>query len=261
MGSRYNLVYLLCGLLFLSACTEYNRITHRQDVILYPLEKELEMGSKVAQRFLQKYPPVEDTDLQERINRMGQRLAQVCDRRDLHYQFIVVDFPGKNAVSLPGGYIFISKELVDFCRSDDEIASVLAHEIGHIVSKHGIKRLQASYLALVGTIGVVASKNPNLARGVQGALAVLFSAYSREDEFTADELGAKYMRRAGYDVKAMVDLFARMDEVHTYEEPASKVPSYLRTHPFLGERIHRIKAKFMGSAPDDFLSYVSQELD
>ncbi len=244
-------------LVSLTGCTEYSLVTHKKDTILYPPEREVEVGLRVAQRFLEVYPPVEDSQIQDRVEKIGENLVRVCQRKDIPYQFVVVDFPGKNAISLPGGYVFISKELVQFCHSDDEIASVLAHEIGHIVAKHGIKRLQASYLALLGVLAGAASRDRDLARGIAGALRALFSAYSQEDEFTADRLGASYMRKAGYDVRAMIALFSRLEEESRYFSPKRPV-SYFRTHPFLSQRINRIKAMFLGSEEAEFLDFVNR---
>ncbi len=255
--NRYFPLFFASLLLFLSAgCSEYSLVTHKKDIILYPPDKEVEIGSRVAQSFMEAYPPIEDDKVQERIEKIGKKLASVCDRKDIPYQFVVVDLPDKNAVSLPGGYVFISKELVEFCKSDDEIASVLAHEIGHIVAKHGIKRMQASYLALAGVIASAASGNEELTKGVSGSLQALFSAYSKQDEFMADELGAKYMRRAGYNVEAMVDLFKRLDEEERYSSHKRPI-NYFRTHPYLSERIHRIKANFLKDNASQFLEFVS----
>ncbi len=254
-GERPLLLFLL--VLGLFGCSEYSLITHKKDVILYPPEKEVEIGLEVARQFMKMYPPVEDQSLQEKIKKIGERLVKVCDRKDIPYRFIVVDFPGKNAVSLPGGYVFISKELVDFCQNEDEIGSVLAHEIGHIVAKHGIKRMQASYLGLIGIAGGTSLGDGELTKGILASLRALFSAYSREDEFTADELGAKYMRLAGYDVKAMIDLFSRLDEEIRYRSDRGRI-DYFRTHPYLTERIHNIRAKFLNSSESQFLKSVME---
>lgn len=251
------ILFCLFIVMYGCAASEYNLATKKSDIIFYPVEKELQMGDKVARAFLKKFPPVEDLFLQDKIDSIGKRLASVSDRTDISYKFKVVDFPGKNAVSLPGGYVFISKELVDFCRSDDEIASVLAHEIGHIAAKHSLKRLQASYAAMALSLGAVASGNRELEKGVGLGLNSLFSAYSQEDEFLADRLGVMYMKRAGFDPEAMLSVFERLDQEERYQSPKRPI-SYFRTHPYLTQRIARIKEMLGSSVYGGFLDYINE---
>ncbi len=254
--------FLLIGIVFLiSGCaTEYSLVTKREDIILYPVDKEIQLGQRLSVELEKKFPVIEDIFCQRRIRRIGERLVSVCDRKDIDYVFKVIDFPGKNAISLPGGYVYISKELVDFCDNDDEIAAVLSHEIGHIVAKHGIKKLQASYLSMAMIIGAQAVGKSELAKGLSLAIDTLFSAYSQEDEFLADYLGAKYMKRAGYDIYAMIKLFSKLEELQRYQQRPTKL-NYFRTHPFLSERIIRIKHKFIDEDTSSFLDYINRYND
>ncbi len=253
-------IFCLSVLMYGCAVSEYSLATKRSDIILYPVEKELQIGDKLAKAFLKKFPPVEDLFIQDRINSIGKRVAAASDRTDISYKFKVVEFPGKNAVSLPGGYVFISRELVDFCRTDDELASVLAHEVGHIAAKHSLKRLQASYTAMALSLGAAASGNKDLERAIGLGLNSLFSAYSQEDEFLADKLAVVYMRRAGFNPEAMLSLFKRLDQEERYHSPRRPVP-YFRTHPYLTQRVARIRELLGDSAYGGFLDYINRQRD
>ena len=99
-----------------------------------------------------------------------------------------------NAVSLPGGYIYLFKGVLDEVDNDDELASVIAHEVGHITSRHSIKRLQGSHGALLLQLLSIGAGG-RVAGGVGLTLDALFTNYSQQDEFEADELSIKYLKK------------------------------------------------------------------
>ncbi|MCM8820234.1 MAG: M48 family metalloprotease [Candidatus Omnitrophica bacterium] len=231
--------------IFFGGCvtTEYNVGTRRQDVILYSTQKEVLLGENIAQEIKKKFKISNNPLDIERVNRIGKEIVSVCDRREISYYFYVVeeDDEGKrqkNAFSVPGGYVYIFKDLLDML-NDDELAFVLAHEVGHIVSRHVVKKLQAALgynLILVASVGVV--RNQEFTKGLSFALAQIMAAYSREDEFNADELAVKYLKLLNKDAKAGIDVLEKL-----YKENKKEIRpiSYFRTHPFTAERIRHIK--------------------
>ncbi|MEW6008997.1 MAG: Maf family nucleotide pyrophosphatase [Candidatus Omnitrophota bacterium] len=229
------------SLLALSGCaTEYNIATQQEDIIFYDTEKEINIGRNASGQIERKFKLVEDPILLSRINKIGESLVAVCDRKDLTYRFAVLNDDAINAVSLPGGFIYVNLGLIDFARDDDELASVLAHEIAHVVAKHSIKRLQAAMGFTFLQILAVATGNTDAVRGSDIAAISMLSAYSREDELLADKLGARYMREAGFDPTAFISFLDRLNE-KKFSEPLRPAGFYARTHPYISERIGMVK--------------------
>ena len=228
------------GIIIFSSCvtTEYNVATHKKDFFFYSVEKEINLGRNLAKevscQFKLSYAP----SYLEKVNRIGKKLVKVCDRREIFYHFYVIDKDEKNAFCLPGGYIYIFKGLIDIA-NDDELAFAIAHEIGHTVARHHIKKLQA----LLGTnLLILAAGNvesPQFQEGLSFALTQIMCAYSREDEFTADELAVKYTKKAGFSPKAGITLLEKLYQIHKKEKISGS--SFFRTHPYISQRIKHIK--------------------
>ncbi|MCF7894431.1 MAG: M48 family metalloprotease, partial [Candidatus Omnitrophica bacterium] len=145
-----SIFYLLTSIFLISGCmtTEYNVGTHSQDVYFFSTEKEVAMGKNVAQQVAKEFELSANPYDIERVQKIAEDITEVSDREELNYYFYVIDKEDKkeemiNAFSLPGGYIYIFKDLLDIL-GEDELAFVLAHEMAHIVSRHHIKRLQAA---------------------------------------------------------------------------------------------------------------------
>ena len=213
------------------------------------------IGKKVSRAVSEKYRLSRDVKLAEKIRAIGEKLAKVCDRQEVPYRFYVLEDKMKNAFSLPGGFVYISTGLLDILHSDDEIAFVLGHEIGHIVARHAIKRLQAAlgYNLLI-LASAAAPSTGNLPQGVSLALASILSGYSQEDEFLADRLGIKYAAKAGFDPKAAMEVMQALEKAHQ-KEPLRKI-SYFRTHPYISQRIRKIKEEL--GLPLDVNDFLNQ---
>jgi len=219
---------------------EYNVATHRQDIYFYSTDKEIAIGRNVARAVAEKYKFCQEPSLNRKIQEIGQKIASVCDRKELTYHYYIIEDKTVNAFSLPGGFVYIFRGPLDKLKTDDEIAFVLGHETGHIVARHAIKRLQAamaSNLLLIASTQVESSGN--LPQGVYLALASLMSGYSQEDEFLADKLGITYARRAGFDPKAAIEVLELLEKENE-KSPAHQI-SYFRTHPYPIPRIRAIK--------------------
>ena len=114
--------------------------------------QEISMGKDVAAQLEAKYGVVQDDDLQARVDNIGQRLVAVCDRQDLTYSFKVLNSDEVNAMAVPGGFIYVFKGLLDYMPSDDELAGVLGHEVGHIVKRHSVKQVEKQMALTLLTI-------------------------------------------------------------------------------------------------------------
>jgi len=229
-------VFMAFAVLNLVGCaSEYNLATQKQETLLYGSEKEKSMGAGMAQSIEKQLELNADVDANERVERILKRIVAVCDRQELIYTIKVIDKDELNAVSLPGGYIYIFKGLIDKVKNDDELAAVIAHEVGHITARHSVKRMQSAYSDLALKIAAMQSTNGRFARGVSVALDSIFFAHAREDEFEADRLAVKYMKKAGYDADKAADMLQILKDKQE-KEPSTPF-SYWRTHPYLTQRI------------------------
>lgn len=248
--SNFILVMFICAII--GCTTEYNLATQQQETLLYGTEKEVKIGDAVAAKLEAQYEMVPDVDINDRVRGIFDRIVAVCDRRDIVFFIKVIDKDLMNAVSLPGGYVYIFKGLLDKLTTDDEIAGVIAHEVAHITAKHAVKRIQNAYGALI-LQGLATQSNAKVSQGVNFALISLFSEYSQQDEFESDRLGVKYMKKAGYDPNAMVTVLSKLRE--DQEKSPVREYSYWRTHPFISQRIAVVNQAITGKM--DFKDYLN----
>ena len=237
--------YLLISFLLLSACisSEYNVGTQTQDLYLFSTEREVAMGRNIAKKISREFKISKNPLDLERLQSISSRLVEVLERKEISYYFYVIeeDDKGKsqiNAFALPGGYIYIFKELFDLL-DDDQLAFVLAHETAHIVSRHSIKRLQAAMgynLLVVASAGT--SRDPKFTQGLSFALAQILMGYSREDELNADELAVRYCQSAGFNAAAGIEV---QEKLYEHNKKKLRPLSYFKTHPYIDQRIRRIK--------------------
>ncbi|MFP4473589.1 MAG: M48 family metallopeptidase [Candidatus Omnitrophota bacterium] len=246
----------------LSGCThsEFNLATGQQETYLHSTEKEERIGASVARQLESRFPISDDMAVNERLNRILDRIVAVCDRKELVYTIKVIDEDEVNAVSLPGGYIYMFQGLVDRLETDDQLAAVIAHEVGHVTARHAMKRLQASYGMSLLQVLTIAAEEPALAQGVGAAYQTAFLAYSRQDEFQSDKLSVKYLERAGYDPMAVVEVLKVLQEESRRRAPSRL--SYFRTHPHAEERMAVSRREITGELDfESYLDLTGQEKD
>ncbi len=196
------------------------------------------LGRMVADEIESTYGVVEDPLLAGWVNRTGQRLAAVSGRTDLKYSFKVLDSDEVNATAAPGGYIYVNRGTLRFIQSEDELAAVMGHEVGHVAGKHAMKQLNAQLIGTLALVGFQAIHAETLRTvgGLAGGLAML--KFSRDEENDADRRGLKNATATGYDGTAMITFFQRLQD--TEKEKPSSLEVYFLTHPPTAERIRRV---------------------
>ncbi|MCX5681622.1 MAG: Maf family nucleotide pyrophosphatase [Candidatus Omnitrophica bacterium] len=229
------LFLFFCFLFPACTTTEYNLATQQQETMLFNTEKEVGIGNSLATYVEQEFEVNTDVDVNARVSRIAKRIEDICDRKELSYSVRVINKNEVNAFSLPGGYIYVYKGLIDKVDNDDELAGVIAHEFGHITAKHAMKRLQASYGYTLLQILSATTGNAHMMEGIDLAFASIVTGYGREDEFQADRLSVKYMKKAGYNPIAMARFLEKLQQI-TAKEPIRPY-TYWRTHPFTSQRI------------------------
>jgi predicted Zn-dependent protease len=258
---RTRLLRTCAASLALAGCVQshYNLATDRQDYTLTSIEREVNVGRKLAAKVEDELPPVLDTALQDKVDAIGQRLAAVCGRNELLYRFKVIQGEDVNAFSLPGGYIFLFEELVKKTSSDDELAGVLAHEIAHIAARHAVHRSESGMAAQLLQLATMITRQPAATSGVSIALQAAMLSYAREDEIQADRLAVRYMKAAGFDPVGMQTFLKTMQTVHQQQTPylprGVVRPNYATTHPGISERIAAVKEELYGVA--DYIDYLN----
>ena len=252
-------LFFLFLLLSLVGCTtEYNLATQKQETLLYSSEKEMKIGDAIAPKIEARYDTITDIDVNERVEGILKRIVAVCDRKDLLYFIKVFDEDPINAVSLPGGYVYIFRGLLDKTKTDDQLAAVIAHEVGHITAKHGVKRMQNAYTSMALQVAAIASGSGNAARGANLALTSLFLEHSQQAEFEADRLSVKYLKKAGYDPNAMAEFL----KIMRAEKDKGKLHpfSYWKTHPNMSQRISVANQAVSGKLEfRDYLNLTTEE--
>jgi predicted Zn-dependent protease len=252
---------LLLILPLIAGCvrSNYNVATNRQEYTLTSTEKEVETGRKLARRVERELTLVADEEVQRRVREIGARIAAASDRRELVYTFGVVEDDAVNAFSLPGGYIYFNRGLVENVATDDELAGVVAHEVAHVAARHAVRRFESGLGLQLATLATIAAGQGQAAQGLSVASQAAQLAYARQDELEADRLAVKYMKAAGYDPKGILDFLTKLrelDQDKTHYLPRGVVrPQYGLTHPFVPERIREVKEALYGVA--DYIDYLN----
>jgi MAF protein len=248
--------YLLTTV-FLSGCsTEYNLVTKQEEKYYYSTDKEVQMGQSINHQVEKQLKLSADPLQQKRVEDIGKKIAAVSDRKEIDYHFRVLEDDEVNAVSLPGGYVYVNSGLLDKVASDDELACILAHEVGHIVARHSIKKLQAMQgYSILRVLVAVAPGTSEVGNAADAAFTQFLLGYSREDELLADQLGARYARLAGYDPHGMITFLIKLQDIN--RRMPLRERSYYKTHPYVPDRIRVVKQE-LGEGID-FGDYINIE--
>lgn len=233
----------------LAACAT-NPVTGKPQLALISEGQEIEMGRQGAQEVQQSIGLVQDAALQEYVQRIGARLAARSQRPALPWTFRVVDDPTPNAFALPGGFIFVTRGLMNTMTSEAELASVVGHEIGHVTARHQVTQISRAQLAQLGLgIGSIFVPAVQQLGNVAGAgLNLLFLHYSRDAENQADALGFQYALNERYDIREMPLVFQALQRIGEREQQ-SPLPSWLQTHPEPAARIRTTEARIAAMSP------------
>lgn len=249
--------------LSLSGCAT-NPVTGKSQVVLMSEQQELEMGKAyypVTTQLSEGELP--HREVQNLVTRVGMKMARASERPNLPWEFNVVDSNEPNAYALPGGKLSITRGLISKMESEDQLASVLGHEIGHVTARHSVVSASRSQLlglllgvggAVLQTQGVPGAGAIELAGQVGAAL--LTTKYSRDQERQADELGFKYMTAAGYNPRAFVETMQILAAA-AQREP-SKFENLFASHPMTSERIATAEARLASPAAADSRSRAPQ---
>ncbi len=240
---KRNLFLLLTLSILITGCTNKAPYTQRSQMILLSHSQEMALGEQSYKETLKKSDVITNTIESRRIKSIGQRIANVVNRSDYKWEFNLVKNEAKNAFCLPGGKVVVYTGILEVAKNDDQLATVMSHEIAHALARHGAERMSTGMVAqgaqLIGNI-LISSKAPhlsqsfNIAYGLGAQYGVLLP-YGRIQENEADEIGIYLMHEAGYNVYEALNFWQNMSK------GKKESIEFLSTHPSSTTRIANIK--------------------
>ena len=214
-------------------------------------QQEVQMGQQYVQQINAQLPIVQDPELNRYINVLGDSIARLTSRKDLDWQFFIVDAQEVNAFAVPGGFVYVNRGLIQRADQMDELAGVLGHEIGHVVRRHTVKQMEKAQGANIGVTlacvltSICSSQAAGAAINIAGG--AVFARFSRSDEAEADAEGVKNTVRAGISPVGMVSMFQKLLDERKARPGA--VESWFLTHPLEEDRINAVQSMINALPP------------
>lgn len=240
-------ILFFCAAVTIAGCAvgKCPAVCPQKEEVVIDSFQEVQIGRAMIEEVIKKEClPWQNPAKQLYINKIGQKISQVSERKDIMYHFTILDSPDLNAFALPGGYVCIYRGL--FERLDEaELSAILAHEIAHIASRHAIMKMQADlgYNVMAGLVlFALGERDPQLEQELPRVRGFVFEAlskgYGKEQEFLADSLALEYLKASGCDPYALSRV---LELIETMAGSGGSVFETLSTRPVMRERAQRIK--------------------
>lgn len=243
--SFYSLIVLLIVISGMVGCTTVP-VTGRQALSIVPDEQLAAASAAQFGQLKQQTPISRDPTYNAMVRRVGERIAYVAgpDLPNAQWEFVVFDDDDQiNAFAMPGGKVAVYTGIFQIAKTDDDLAVVMGHEIAHVVAGHGGERVSQQILAAGGAVALqIGTKDMDntdqqlimAAYGAGASLGVILP-YSRLHESEADEIGLIYAAKAGYDPRAAIGFWERMEALKS-----GAPPEFLSTHPSGATRVRKL---------------------
>lgn len=239
---KITLIFIFTLVTF-SACTHKAPFTQRNQMIFMSHEQELALGEESYKQTLAQSKVIKDTKDAKRVKNIGEKIAKITNINDYKWEFNLVENEQMNAFCLPGGKVVVYTGILKVATNDDQLATVISHEIAHALARHGAERVSASMVQqgvqILGNV-LLASKAPqytdvfNQTYGIGTQLGVMLP-YGRLQESEADEIGIYLMIKAGYNPNEAIKFWENMSK------NKEKTNEFFSTHPSSENRIENIK--------------------
>lgn len=212
----------------------------------YTPKQDVELGREAAAEVRKELPMLDDRQIENFVENIGDRLANRTPpefrQPEFRYSFDVVNLKDINAFALPGGPMFLNRGMIEAARTDGEVAGVMAHELSHVILRHGTAQATKGEKFQIGSVlgqiagAVIGGRTGNvIGQAAQIGPGVYFLKYGREYEREADLLGARIMASAGYDPRQMANMFQTIER-----QKGGGGPEFLSSHPNPGNRYEAI---------------------
>lgn len=238
-----NITLIFLTLIVIAGCSQKTPYTNRSQMIFMSPKEELALGEKSYKEALSESKVIVGTKDANRIKNIGLRIAKVANRSDFNWEFNLVENDALNAFCLPGGKVVVYTGILKVARNDDQLATVISHEIAHALARHGAERMSSSMvqqgIQVLGNV-VLASTAPeyqnvfNQTYGIGSQVGVMLP-YGRMQESEADEIGIYLMAEAGYNIREALKFWENMSE------GKKDTNDFLSTHPSSTTRIKDIE--------------------
>lgn len=240
---------LACTAALLTACV--TSPLGRNQLQLFPAEQMDQMGIAAYQDMKKSTPVSSDSQKNRYVQCVTRAITDVMDTDANQWEVTVFDDESANAFALPGGKIGVHAGLLDVAKNQDQLATVIGHEIAHVLAEHANERVSTNFIASTGLqLAQVAAGQPTPAKqqlfsllGLGAQVGVLLP-FSRAQESEADLLGLDLMARAGFDPRASIPLWQNMSEAG-----GGKPPEFLSTHPSHNTRIGDLSQRLAEAMP------------
>lgn len=237
MIHRWKLFFWGGAGILLSGCAVITPFVQEFNIV--PVSQEIEIGERMHEQIASQMPLLTGTSMNQTLETISNRLVEVLPNQVFDYRFYVVRDPTPNAFAIPGGRIYVHSGLFDFVDSEDMLAGVLAHEIGHVYERHPAKAISRAYgLNRLSNILLDQSQGAIQNMALQFLEGAVLSRYSREDEREADKIAFYLLRRTRYDTGGLLRFLRKLQA----ESSPGSVPEFLRTHPTTQERIELLQS-------------------
>jgi len=239
MKSLKNLILITFIVMIIEGCSQKTPYTNRSQMIFMSSKEELALGEKSYKEALEEAKIITNTKDADRIKNIGSRIAKVANRNDFNWEFNLVENEALNAFCLPGGKVVVYTGILTVAKNDDQLATVISHEIAHALARHGAERMSSSMvqhgLQVIGNV-VLAIGAPeyqnvfNQTYGIGSQVGVMLP-YGRMQESEADEIGIYLMKEAGYNINEALNFWENMSD------GKKDTSDFLSTHPSSTTRI------------------------
>jgi predicted Zn-dependent protease len=210
------------------------------DVNLVSLDEEWQMGQQLERELATRLRLVNDPTTVSYVSQIGMKIVRQTELANAPWEFHVVADPEINAFNVPGGHVYVNTGLIQAAGNAAELAGVIAHEIGHGVSRHATERISKVSGINLGA-GLLLGSNPSTVKQIAAQIVAggAVAKFSRADEREADRLGVQYMYDAGYDPRGMAGMFEKL--LATRKRRPSSVEQFFATHPLAEDRIQSVR--------------------
>lgn len=236
---------LLCTTLVATSCSR-TPVSGKKAFLLTSAAEENAQGQQAYEEILKKEKVITGTPQAKMVEDIGKKIAAVANQPDFKWEFKTIENEDPNAFCLPGGKVAVYTGIFKYAQNEAGLATVVAHEIGHAIARHGGQRVSQAMAANVLMAGVavvgLGNMEPEKRNTIMSLLGVgatvgVILPFSRAHETEADEIGLKLMSQAGYDPRESVNFWDRFSQASGGKSP----PAFLSTHPASDKRRDRLK--------------------